>query len=353
MRVQIQPTKDEQELFELLRNTVKKVAPGTSLRVAGGWVRDNLLGKKSNDIDFMVDNMSGEQIARLITNELGLSGPHVVQANPDASKHLETAGAEIPISNGKVFDLDFAIARQEIYHDDSRIPEIKPATPEEDAFRRDLTINSMFYNIMTGELEDFTGRGMEDLKSRTIKTPEDPLKTFKDDPLRIFRTIRFASRYNGNIDPETLSAMNNPELHSEIREKVSKERIQEELFKTMKGPNPLMAINLLKETGIFRDIIEDAVKGSKFEGKIAPLDMEQNNPHHELTVWGHTLKVVENLLMYYPDTDPEKRAIMILTAVMHDLGKLYYDIHVDKGDQTSYYGHADASGEIAEMIMRY
>jgi tRNA nucleotidyltransferase (CCA-adding enzyme) len=346
-------TPDEKELFDSLRSIVQEVAPGSSLRVAGGWVRDKIMGKLSDDIDFMVDNMSGEKMARLITEKMGLQGPHVIEANPDASKHLETAGVKIPISNGTEFDLDFAMARQEVYNDESRIPEIKPASPQEDAMRRDLTINSLFYNIMNGELEDFTGKGIDDLSSMTIRTPEDPLKTFQDDPLRIFRTIRFASRYNGNIDEETLAAMNDPSLRASILQKVKKERIQEELHKTLKGPNPLVAVNLLKSTGILEDIIGEAIKGSEFEGKMAPFDMDQNNPHHELTVWDHTVKVVENILMYYPDTDPEKRAIMILTALMHDLGKLYYEIHEDKGDKTSYSGHEKASGDISKLILKY
>jgi tRNA nucleotidyltransferase (CCA-adding enzyme) len=346
-------TPDEKELFDSLRSIVQEVAPGTSLRVAGGWVRDKIMGKLSDDIDFMVDNMSGEKMARLITQKMGLQGPHVIEANPDASKHLETAGVKIPISNGTEFDLDFAMARQEVYNDESRIPEIKPASPQEDAMRRDLTINSLFYNIMNGELEDFTGKGIDDLSSMTIRTPEDPLKTFQDDPLRIFRTIRFTSRYNGNIDEETLAAMNDPSLRASILQKVKKERIQEELNKTLKGPNPLVAVNLLKSTGILEDIIGEAIKGSEFEGKMAPFDMDQNNPHHELTVWDHTVKVIENILMYYPDTDPEKRAIMILTALMHDLGKLYYEIHEDKGDKTSYSGHEKASGDISKLILQY
>lgn len=353
MEKEINLTPDEKELFDTIRQIVGKVSPGTTLRVAGGWVRDKLLGKESDDIDFMVDNVSGEKIARLITKELGLEGPHIVEANPDASKHLETAGVKIPVSSGVEFDLDFAMARQEVYSEDSRIPEIKPATPEEDAFRRDLTINSLFYNIMTGELEDFTGSGLSDLENNVIRTPLNPNKTFSDDPLRIFRTIRFVSRYNGHLDSSTLVAMSNPDLHEQIQKKVSKERIEQELTKTLKGPNPVVALRLLKETGIFESIMQEAIAGTEFEGQMAPLEMDQNNPHHELNVWDHTMKVVENLLDFYPDTDPEKRTIMILTALMHDLGKLYFKVQEVKGDKTSYVGHEVASAKLSKLILRY
>jgi len=353
MKKEITLTADEKELFSLLKSIVEKVSPGTSLRVAGGWVRDKLLDKESDDIDFMVDNMSGEKIARLIAKELGITGPHVVEANPDASKHLETAGMKVAISNGIEFDLDFAMARQEVAREGSRIPDILPATPEKDAFRRDLTINSLFYNIMNGELEDFTGKGLQDLENNIIRTPEAPFKTFKDDPLRIFRTIRFMARYNGKIDPQTLIAMKNPQLINEIQMKVSKERIEQELSKTLKGPNPTVALQILKDTGILESIMQEATKGTEFEGQLAPFDMDQNNPHHELTVWDHTIQVVKNILDFYPESDPEKRSIMILTALMHDMGKLYYKIHEDKGDKTSYSGHEKASGKLATLILKY
>lgn len=349
----IKLTKDEKELFDILRSTIKVVSPNTTLRAAGGWVRDKILEKTSDDIDFMVDNVSGEAIAKLIASHLKISGPHVVEANPDASKHLETAGMKIPVSSGYVFDLDFAMARQEVYNDTSRIPEIKPATPKEDAFRRDLTINSLFYNIMTGEIEDFTGKGLKDLEDNVMRTPENPLKTFQDDPLRIFRVIRFVARYNGKLDPETLSAMSDPSLRDAIQTKVKKERIQQELVKTFQGPNPTVAANLLKQTGIFKDILDQAIKGTKFEGKMAPFDMNQNNPYHDLNVWDHTMKVMEHILPFYEDSDKDKKAIMVISALMHDLGKLFYDIHVDKGDKTSYHGHEDASAELSSLILQY
>jgi tRNA nucleotidyltransferase (CCA-adding enzyme) len=75
------------------------------------------------------------------------------------------------------------------------VPDVKIGTPLEDALRRDLTINSLFYNINKKEVEDFTGKGIEDLKHGIIRTPLDPLQTFLDDPLRILRTIRFATRF--------------------------------------------------------------------------------------------------------------------------------------------------------------
>lgn len=345
-------TTNEKELIQILKNVVKRYAPSTTVYFVGGWVRDRLLGKESTDIDVMVDNMSGAEFAKLVTRFLGLKDPHVVKANPDASKHLETAGAAITLPSGAVMDVDFAMARTEVYSDTSRIPEIKPATPQDDAMRRDLTINSLFFNINTSQIEDFTGKGIKDLITNTIRTPLDPIKTFNDDPLRIFRTIRFSAKYNWNIDEETYNAMTSPELKNMIQTKISKERIKEELEKILKGPNPTKGFEILKSTGILDDIITESIKGTQYQDKLMPLDMSQNNSHHQLSLWDHSMQVMKNIMDKYPEND-EKRVVMILSAIMHDLGKLYSNIHVQKGEETSYHGHENESDKLAELILKY
>lgn len=89
------------------------------------------------------------------------------------------------------------------------MPEIKIGTPEEDAFRRDLTINALFFNINENKVEDLTQRGVEDMKVKMARTPLEPFKTFMDDPLRILRTIRFAQRFNLTVAPEIVEAAKN------------------------------------------------------------------------------------------------------------------------------------------------
>lgn len=353
----------EKELFSILLEVAKTKSPNTTLRVAGGWTRDKLLGVPSNDIDIMVDNMSGETFARLVTEYLGAKDAHTIKANPEKSKNIETAKAYIPLSSGQTQEVDFARARKEIYNEGSRIPDIKPATAEEDAQRRDLTINSLFYNLSTRKIEDFTGKGIKDLITNTIRTPIDPLQTFKDDPLRIFRVIRFAAKYNGTIDPETYEALKNPELKAEILQKVSKERIGEEIKKMLKNKNSSQALTLLKETGLLSDILQESLKGTKYEGKMAEFDMDQNNPNHTLTFWGHTMKVVSNILDKYQDAEGEKRIAMTLSALCHDLGKLFSDIRKNKegtdkypGHEkgyTTYVGHEEESAEIVKYILKY
>jgi len=200
-------TKEEEELFGILRSVVDDEALETTLRVAGGWVRDKLLGEEGpKDIDIALDTMSGVAFAQALEkwstkNNHGQLKWGVIRSNPDKSKHLETA--TVTIGN---FDLDFVNLRTEKYADDSRIPTIEIGTALEDATRRDLTINSLFYNVRWGVVEDFTGRGIADLNARVVDTPLEPLVTLKDDPLRALRIVRFASRLGFDIAPHVFTA---------------------------------------------------------------------------------------------------------------------------------------------------
>ena len=170
----------------------------------------------------------------------------VIKANPEKSKHLETATIRILGS-----DIDFVNLRKEEYADDSRIPVISIGTPLEDAYRRDLTINSLFYNINDNVIEDYTLRGIEDLAQRRARTPLPALQTFIDDPLRILRTIRFASRFGLTIEQDILNAMEEYDILDCLARKVSKERVGVEVLKmAQKESDFLMAVNLLKKMNL-------------------------------------------------------------------------------------------------------
>jgi tRNA nucleotidyltransferase/poly(A) polymerase len=347
---------DEQEVFSVIKEVVNKYTPTTRPYAVGGWTRDKLLQIKSDDIDIMLSNISGEDFAKLVTRYMNIKDPHVIKENPEKSKHITTAKTYIPLSSGKIQEIDFAQARKEVYKEDSRIPEIKPATPEEDAYRRDFTINAIFYDIIEGKVVDFTGRGIKDLMSNTIRTPMDPLKTFSEDPLRILRAIRFSAKYNAPIDPKTYEAMKNPQLRDEIKQKISKERIGQEFIKMLKNPNAQHAIQLLKDTGLLEDIISEALKGTLYEGKMAQFDMSQENPHHKLTLWSHSMEVVKNIIEKYKEAEPEKKIAITLAALMHDIGKLYQDVWGQSKSHPgyrSYHGHEDESAKIVNLILKY
>ena len=147
------------------------------------------------DIDVALDNMLGREFAEELntfyeSNDMKPVKIGMVLKNPEKSKHLETATMKV----GQYW-IDFVNLRAEEYTSDSRIPgEMRIGSPLEDSFRRDLTINSLFYNLNTKQIEDFTGRGLDDLKNGIVSTPLPPLTTLLDDPLRVLRAVRFAAR---------------------------------------------------------------------------------------------------------------------------------------------------------------
>lgn len=267
------------------------------VRIAGGWVRDKLLGLPSHDLDISLSVMTGLNFAILFKAFLLRISPQTsksadiadaavaamsritkIAANPKQSKNLETATANI-----LGLDLDFVNLRKEVYEGDSRIPLMSFGTPREDAERRDITINSLFFNVKTRQVEDWTGKGVEDLKSGIVRTPLPPLTTFLDDPLRILRSVRFASRFSyhldqsivacltgmplvpeaaavdhdqdprliGTADPVELAKEGQALLRQALMTKVSRERVGIEVEKMMAGPFPLLAHLHLHNLGLY------------------------------------------------------------------------------------------------------
>lgn len=148
-------------------------------------------------------------------------------------------------------------------------------TPEEDSLRRDCTINALFYNIHTCEIEDFTKRGLEDIKLKRIATPLEPYQTFDDDPLRILRCIRFSSRFGFEIDLEAKNAMMHPNIKKSLSTKISKERIGVEVGKMLEGKNPYDSLKLIYELGLYENIFStDSLMRPKEDLRCIPLVIE-------------------------------------------------------------------------------
>ncbi|KAH3205719.1 hypothetical protein KXV92_008144 [Aspergillus fumigatus] len=243
--------------------------PHMVLRFTGGWVRDKLLGVDSHDIDVGISSMTGYQFGMALKDYLDIPenlekykrnhpnghmkeaivSLHKIEANPEKSKHLETVTTKI-----FGFDIDLVNLRKEMYTDDSRNPQMEFGTAEEDALRRDATINALFYNLNESKVEDLTGRGFSDMRDKIIRTPMEPYQTFKDDPLRVLRLIRFASRLGYKIDPNTERAMQNSDISVALKLKISRERVGTELEKMLKGPDPRGALQLIDRLGLYHTI---------------------------------------------------------------------------------------------------
>ncbi len=257
---------EEQKLFDTIKKAAiawseGKLTLGTKsveIRVAGGWVRDKILGLETHDVDIALDACTGVEFAHAVkeyhasqqdqgessnskNNKIGKIG--VIAANPDQSKHLETACVNI-FGN----DVDFSNLRHETYAEDSRIPDTVMGTPLEDSFRRDATMNALYYNLNTGCIEDWTRRGLRDLlETKIINTPLKAFQTFQDDPLRVLRLIRFAVRYKMQLSEEITDACQHPGIHEQLHRKVSRERVGNELEGMLSGKhaNPILAMDLI------------------------------------------------------------------------------------------------------------
>ncbi|WZZ72419.1 LOW QUALITY PROTEIN: hypothetical protein YC2023_083789 [Brassica napus] len=251
LKENIEITEKEREIFDRLLGTLRFCNLDTQLRVAGGWVRDKLLGRESDDIDIAIDNMYGSEFLDKLKEYLAsrgeqVQGDTVIERNPDQSKHLETA--KMRIYNQWI---DFVNLRSEEYTENSRIPTMKFGTPKEDAYRRDLTINSLFYNINTGSIEDLTERGIDDLKSGRIVTPLPAKATFLDDPLRVLRAIRFGARFGFTLDEELKQDASSEEVRVALGEKISRERIGNEIDLMISGNGPVSAVTYISDLKLF------------------------------------------------------------------------------------------------------
>jgi len=246
----IRLTEQESRVFSALLEASEAMGKGTVLRAAGGWVRDKLMGNESSDIDIALDNVPGDEFAFFVRDHESTKGHcssvGVVKENPDQSKHIRTASFKL---HG--LDLDINNLRSESYAENSRIPEVRFAQhPSEDALRRDFTVNALYYNLNTKEVEDYTGSGLSDLDKGIIRTPLPASKTFVDDPLRVLRAIRFASRFGFQLHQDISEAWKSEEVRTGLMNKVSRERIGVEITKMMKDKNAVSAIRTLHTSGL-------------------------------------------------------------------------------------------------------
>ena len=297
------------EIFQI----VSQVASSRGVRafVIGGYVRDCFLGRPSNDIDIVVEG-SGIDFARAVGEK---TGKYVSYFKNFGTAMLHYQGDEV----------EFVGARKESYRRESRKPIVENGTLEDDQMRRDFTINAMAFSLnggSFGELVDPFG-GLQDLKSGIIRTPLDPITTYSDDPLRMLRAIRFATRLSTpelkfTIVPESLSAMSQMADRLSI---LSMERITEELNKMLLTAHPSMAFELLESTGLLKHILPElcALKG---------VETVEGRGHKEN--FSHTLMVLDNVAA---SDGPEPKLWLRWAALLHDIGKpasKKYDPAIDR-----------------------
>ena len=235
--------KIENPILRLVGETADNMA--FECYVIGGWVRDLILHRESNDIDIVVVG-SGIALAEAVAAKLGRKA-HLTVFKTYGTAQVK--GERLKVKGERIdsIELEFVGARRESYTRDSRNPIVEDGTLEEDQNRRDFTINALAICLNKeryGELLDpFDGMG--DMERCIIKTPLDPDITFSDDPLRMMRAIRFATQLGFNLDPETFDAIARNKERIGI---ITKERIAEELNKIILSRRPSEGFLLLDKT---------------------------------------------------------------------------------------------------------
>jgi tRNA nucleotidyltransferase/poly(A) polymerase len=147
--------------------------------------------------------------------------------------------------------------------------------------------------------------------------------------------------------------MSDESLQEKLINIVSQERMGQEIVKMLKNKNSDNSIKIMKDIGLFQRVLSKSLEGTEYEGKLSGLDMDQENKHHQLNLWNHTFRVIKNVLEFNPDLDEEKRIIMLLAALTHDLGKLceWIKKKSEDGSSTSYVGHEDESAKIVNHLL--
>ena len=265
---------------------VSEVAESLGVRafVIGGYVRDCFLGRPSKDIDIVVEG-SGIALAEAVGER--------VRSNVSVFRNFGTAMLRF-----QGIEVEFVGARKESYRRDSRKPIVEDGTLEDDQLRRDFTINAMAFSLQKddfGALVDPFG-GIRDLAAGIIRTPLDPDTTYSDDPLRMVRAIRFATKLSTakqtfTIVPESLESISRNRQRMEI---LSKERIVEELNKILVTPKPSIGFKLLDQTGLLDYILPQLAK-------LKGVESVDGKGHKEN--FTHTLEVLDNV------AEAEMRAI--------------------------------------------
>lgn len=288
---------------------------GYNAYFAGGCVRDEILGLDPHDYD-IATSAKPVEVQKLF--------PHT-QA---VGAHF---GVILVMEHGRAFEV--ATFRSDHEYIDGRRPEMVTfSTPEEDAARRDFTINGMFHDPVADKFIDFVG-GQEDLKSKTLRAIGDPVARFREDKLRLLRAIRFAARFGYEVDPATWNAI---KAHAADIHAVSAERIREELVKILAHPNRLRGFDLLDASGLLKEILPEieALKGCEQPAQF----------HPEGDVFVHTRAMLELL-------PPDAPATLALAVLFHDIGKPpTFRYHADE-DRIRFSGHDRVGASMTEKLM--
>ena len=310
---------DEPLLLEIGR-----VADAESIAayVVGGYVRDRMLNKDVKDIDVVVLG-NGVEFATKMTKLWKATNLVVYERFGTAMIQLES------------YKIEFVGARKESYRKESRNPDVDRGSLADDLSRRDFTINAIAASLNSGSIGSLEDpfNGQADLKSKILKTPLDPEKTFDDDPLRILRAVRFSSQLSFEIDPTVLSAGKKMKERLKI---VSQERITDELLKIILSPIPSVGLQAAYDMGLLGVIFPELES-------LAGVDQRQEFHHKD--VFRHTLMVLDNI------SGRTDNVWLRFAGLLHDIAKPKTKAFVE-GTGWTFHGHEELGARMVKPIFR-
>lgn len=312
----------EHKVFKILREVA--ASKGVQAYAVGGYVRDLIMKKPSKDLDVVVLG-DGPAFAEDFAQAAGIQKNKV-----NIFKNFGTAQVKTDS-----FDIEFVGARKESYKSDSRKPEVVNATFEEDLLRRDFTINAMAVSLNTndyGELTDLFG-GLNDIEERVIRTPQNPAITFSDDPLRMMRAVRFATRLNFVLHRDVFDAIKANKNRLSI---VSAERITDEFNKILSVQRPSYGIEMLFDTGLLSVFFPEfeRLQGVEYVGK----NGHKDNFYHTLQVLDGVCAKTDNIWLRW-------------AAIMHDIAKPVTKKYI-QGEGWTFHAHEFIGEKMAPAIFK-
>lgn len=290
--------------------------------VIGGFVRDILLKRPSNDIDIVVIG-NGIELAKKVAERIGKDTAVTV------FKNFGTA-----MLRHQDYEIEFVGARKESYRLNSRKPIVENGSLKDDQERRDFTINALAIELGLnyGQMLDPFG-GLQDLHAKIIRTPLEPDKTFSDDPLRMMRAIRFATQLKFTIEEETFRAISRNRDRISI---ISRERIIDEINKIMLSPEPSVGFKLLDQSGLLELVFPELAK-------MKGVEIVNQRGHKDNFL--HSLKVLDNI--------SKKSGSLWLrwAALLHDIAKPVTKKYVPRQGWT-FHGHEFVGSKMIPDIFR-
>jgi len=320
----------EKATLDFLKQLIRKSPYEGKVFLAGGAVRDELMGIDANDLDFVINlEDGGAKFAEWATKKIGnyKKGSNPVTYETYGTAKFNLVGVEHKGFKLDDMDIDCVMPRTEEYEDGSRKPKVDSGSLKDDVDRRDFTTNSLLKNLSTGEILDLTGMGKQDIKDGVVRTPLDPNVIFSEDPLRMLRAVRFTMKYNWKLPLFMIKALKN---NASKLKQISVERVQEELNKMLMTDSPDRAIKLLQITGLSKYVFPELDRLIKLE----------QNKYHKEDAMEHTLSVVKGT---------PKNLVTRLMALFHDIGKEATKEVI--GKEIHFYGHEKIGAEMTEDIL--